>query len=220
MDPDQQNDLASGDANMDGENNASGETAGDADANLSGEGDGATKQEPAGPESTPQTQPSGEDVASGEQQAAAEGAQVDEDETHPVGPLELAFNGAMAGMLYGAILGTISMLIAHLAGGVRIPASMMGTLPLGLIVGAGGGAVVGIVTVLTETAVAGVLTGLALMSALKIGALASVKLWWDVTGVGVTLSLIDGLIFGIVVAMLVYRAIDWSRVEAPEDLGG
>ncbi len=131
-----------------------------------------------------------------------------------VGPIELVFNGAMAGMFYGTIIGFAAMAFAHLAGAITAvngPTALV----MGLIYGAGAGAIVGIATVLAQSVVIGAIGGFAVDFVLRVVVMASVGLWWKVGAVSVLIALIAATLFGFGTATLAHRAIDWDRAPGP-----
>ncbi|MEA3400941.1 MAG: zinc ribbon domain-containing protein [Armatimonadota bacterium] len=176
--------------------------------------------DPEAPDEKRDESEAAEDEAKGPEAGAPEGEAPEAPEKATVEPVELAFNGAMAGVLYGAATGVVIMVLGWLAGGVEAYASPWPALALGLVMGAGAGAIVGIVTVLTHSIPGGIMTGIVVEALLKLMAMGSVGLWWGVSGPGVVASIAAGVVFGAVVAPMVYRAIDWESIDLSEFIEG
>ncbi len=131
----------------------------------------------------------------------------------PVSSAELAFNGAMAGVLYGAILGGLFGVLAHFAA----PAAVTVPLPMAILISAAfaaiSGSIVGLITVDKRSVTAAILAAVIAEAAIRLTVMNAAGLWWGLSPGGIALTLVSGGIFGWVVFTLVMCSIDWTMVE-------
>ena len=118
---------------------------------------------------------------------------------------------AWANLAAGAIIALVGRFLGS-AGEAEVG------LVVGLLIGAGFGAavgaIIGIVTVMTRSVMAGIVTGAVVEALIKLTAMSAMGLWWGFTAFGVVVSLVDGAIFGWIVAPQVFKAVKWDKVDA------
>jgi len=130
-----------------------------------------------------------------------------------VSGMELAFNGAMAGVLYGTILGIVIVLVAFFSGVVSDEVSLVVAVPIAAAFGALSGSVVGLATVLTQSVTAGVMIAILVEGIMRLTVLNAAGMWLGRTPLGIAISLVEGVVFGLVVAPYVYHSIDWTMID-------